>query len=168
MQISPRTIIALVSVLALGFVGSCGYAKSTMTESTRQFRMALSSSGYERGGRPPTEEEAVDRVTSMAQERGLTVRDVSVSTEDYAGFSGMLGGQQAGQALSNALNIRSRRYLITGTVRAAKWLWSTEQAIDTSFSVRLEVTMAPSIEQNSAGQQMHEVQSDSVQQQRGM
>ncbi len=161
-------MVGLASLGALGLVSTCAYAKTTITEQSRQFRLAVSAGGYERGGVAPTEDQVVERMTALALEHHVSVRDVSVTTEEYTGFAGALSGQAIGQAMSNTLNIRSRRYSVAGYVRASKWLWSTEQPIESSFSVRLEVTMAPSVEQQNAARQLREIQSDSELPQRGM
>jgi hypothetical protein len=168
MAFSVRSAIAIASVGAVGFVSSCAYAKSSMTEQVRLFRRAITESGPERGGRPPTEQEAIDRVSALAQQHRVIVQDIAVSTEDYSGLGGMLGSQSVAAGLTNMVNIRSRRYTVTGSVRASKWLWSTTQALEAEFNVRLEVTMSPSIDQDSStGRQMREVQQQ-IGAQRGM
>lgn len=116
------------------------------SERLRDFRQAVREQGPERGGRPPTEDEVQSRTQALGQERRVTVRDVTVETSDVDGLPGGLGHTQAGVAIVDTVQIRSRVYTVRGSARTRTLLWSLEEPFDLQFSLRLSVTMRPSIE----------------------
>jgi hypothetical protein len=148
-------------VVTLGILSACGLgmlwtrARYDNLERLRAYRSAVSEQGGERNGDPPTIERVRDRALELAQERGVTVRDVTVESEDVDGLPGPLGATQAGASVLRVVRVRSRQYTIRGSARSAWGPWSLEEPIDTRFSVRLSVTMPPSLGENppSLGEQ---------------
>ena len=138
--------VALVSACGLGMLWT--RARYDNLERLRAYRSALGEQGVERNGEPPTTERVRERAVELAQERGVSARDVTVESEDVDGLPGPLGATQAGASVLRVVRVRSRQYTIRGFARSAWWLWSLEEPIDTRFSVRLSVTMPPSLGEN--------------------
>jgi hypothetical protein len=146
-SVSLRSLVVLVTGLVLVALGlAWAFASYTSAEKLRAFRQAVREQGPSRGGHPPTEEEVVLRTQACAEQQQVTVRDVRVESVDTQGLPGLLGRTQAGLAVMNTLQVRSRLYTVRGFARAHTLFWSREEPFEVQFSVQLSVTMAPSIE----------------------
>jgi len=141
---SLAALVALALLVALGLPWT--YASIANEEKLRAFRQSVREQGPSRGGRPPTDDEVQTRAQESAEQLHVTTSDLSVESTDTQGLPGTLGQTQAGLAVMNAVQVTSRVFTVRGRARARTLLWSREEPFEEQFSVRLSVTMAPSIE----------------------
>lgn len=147
MSLSLRTVGVLVALLAsITLALLWTYASVTNDEKLHAFRLSIREQGPSRGGRPPTDDEVQTRTQESAEQLHVTASELSVESSDTQGLPGALGHTEAGLAVMNAVQVTSRVFTVRGRARARTLLWSREEQFEAQFSVRLSVTMAPSIE----------------------
>lgn len=138
-----RLAFRLVPVVLIAAGGAWFYASSEMEGRLREFRSEVRQQSYMRDGSLPTEAAVSARAQQLAEERQIALEDLAVTRDENGRPDGQ--GIAAASALGPlALTMRYTGYTVTGRARLRKWIFSSNEPLQVTFSLRREVS-APSM-----------------------